>query len=156
MDQATLDGFHVSAQARCYDKVQTQGRQAVKNGAAAEATIFCILKERGFVVERQKVVGRSVYGSELRVDFAVAPCPQFPNGLIVESKWQETAGSADEKLPYLVENIRTRYPSPCIVILDGDGFRAGASEWMRNQVDGRSLLGVFTFTEFLIWCNRNL
>ena len=156
MNQATLDGFHAPTKARCYDKVQSQGQQAVRTGAAAEATIYCILKVRGLSVEKQKFVGTNIYGGEIRCDFAIAPCEKFPGGLIIESKWQETPGSADEKLPYLVENIRTRYPYPCIVILDGDGYRPGAAAWIRTQVDGVNLLGVFSFTEFLKWCNSTL
>lgn len=156
MEQLALDGLNPVESKRPCHGVQTQGRQAVKTGAAAESTIYCILKERGFAIERQKVIGKSVYGSELKVDFYIARCEAFPAGLIIESKWQESSGSVDEKYPYLVENIRTRYPSPCIVILDGDGYRSGAAEWMRTQVDGTNLIGVYTFTEFLTWCNRNL
>lgn len=156
MNQPTLDGFIIPAQARCYDRVQTQGQQAVKTGATAEATIFCILKERGFTVQRQIVIGTSIYDTELRADFYIAPCTNFPAGLIIESKWQESAGSVDEKFAYLVENIRTRYPAPCIIILDGGGYRPKAAEWARRQVDGVRLIGVYTFAEFLSWCNRNL
>ena len=156
MNQSTLDGFHIPAQARCYDTVQTQGQQAVKTGATAEATIYCILKERGFTVQRQVVIGMSIYKTELRADFYIAPCSRLPAGLIIESKWQESAGSVDEKYSYLVENIRARYPAPCIIILDGGGYRPGAAEWVRSQVDGVKLIGVYTFSEFLTWCNRNL
>lgn len=156
MNQQTLDGFNLPSNRREYGKTQTQGQQAVKSGADQEAQIEFALSRFDLSVERQKVVCTGIYGTEIRADFVIGPCRQFPNGLIVESKWQDATGSVDEKFPYLVENIRTRYPAPCIVVLDGNGYRPGAADWMRRQVDGRKLIGVFTFTEFRVWCNRNL
>jgi hypothetical protein len=73
-----------------------------------------------------------------------------------ESKWQEVQGTADEKLCYLVANIRSCYPCPAIVIAGGSGARPGAIKWLRSQVDGVKLYAVFHVEEFVSWCNRNL
>lgn len=136
---------------------RSQGAQANRNGKTAEATIYCILKERGYSVDRQVKIGeRSIYDSEIIVDIMVYPGGNLPDGLIIESKWQETGGSVDEKYPYLVENIKACYPMPCIIILDGNGYKRGAGTWLRSQVDGKKLLHVFSFAEFLSWCNREL
>ena len=137
-------------------KPRSQGAQANSNGKNAEATIYCILKERGYDVRQQQTIGIGLYNTPIRVDVMVMPCSRFPAGLIIESKWQETAGSADEKFPYLVINIKRFYPMPCIVVLDGDGYRDGAANYLRSEVDGKSLQHVFSFAEFLTWCNRNL
>lgn len=53
--------------------------------------------------------------------------------LIIESKNQNTAGSVDEKLPYLVHNINERYTHKAIVIINGDGFKKGVVNWIRLQ-----------------------
>lgn len=133
-----------------------QGQRAVKSGRVAESTIHHILSERGYKVERQFPIGPGIFGGELRVDFHVTRIPQFPSGLIIESKWQQTAGTVDEKFPYLVLNIKQRYPCPAIVVCAGGGARPLAVSWLRKQADGDKLFAVFSFEEFLTWTNRNL
>jgi len=92
----------------------------------------------------------------LRADFQLGPTVAFQRGLIIECKWQDVGGSADEKLPYLVANIRERFPMPAIVIVDGHGMRAQAVEWLRRQVDGDRLVGVFDLGQFVSWLQRTL
>lgn len=135
--------------------MSTQGKWANSNGRAAEDTINDVLIRHRLIALRQYHVGKSIYGTPLYADFYVATAPGFPDGLIIESKWQETQGSADEKLPYLVTNIHQCYPCPTIIVLDGGGFRPGAERWLCSQVGGR-LYAVMNFREFLTWCNRNL
>lgn len=133
-----------------------QGQQAVKSGQAAEALIYCILKERGYQVERQAYVGESIKGGGIRADFLVNGIKQFPDGLIIESKWQETPGTADEKLFGLALDIATNYPCPTIVIVAGGGHREPIVNWLRNQVNGGTLYRVFDVEQFLTWTIRNL
>jgi hypothetical protein len=80
----------------------------------------------------------------------------FPQGLAIESKWQHAQGSVDEKLPYLVSNIREGYHVPAVIVADGGGHRPEALRWLRGQVDGTHLVGVFSLVEFLTWANRAL
>jgi hypothetical protein len=100
-------------------------------------------------------IGHSIYGLPLFTDFWVRGAPGFPEGLAIEVKWQQSTGSVDEKFPYLVLNIKERYPCPALIIADGGGQRLGAIQWLRDQLEG-NLLGIFTVTEFLVWANRNL
>jgi hypothetical protein len=137
-------------------KKDKQGQKAVKSGQTAEATIYCILKERGYGVERQYLIGQSLYGGELRADFYVTRIPQFPTGLFIESKWQHSSGSVDEKYPYLIANIKQCYPCPTIIVCAGGGARPLAVEWLRKQADGNKLYAVFSLEEFLTWIIRNL
>lgn len=133
-----------------------QGQQAVRSGRAAEATIYCIIKERGYEVHRQAFVGNSIKGGEIRADFLINGTPQFPEGLIIESKWQEVAGTADEKLFGLAIDIQQCYPLPTIVIVAGGGAREPIVAWLRRQVNGGTLYAVFDFEQFLTWAIRNL
>lgn len=133
-----------------------QGRQANRNGRAAEGVIEDTLARRGYEVHTQYLIGKSIFDTDLKADFYLTSVPPFPNGLIIESKWQEVAGSAEEKIVYLVENIRFCYPCPVIIIADGNGFRAGALKWLRAQAGQGRLFAVFSVMEFLTWCNRNL
>lgn len=151
-------GFWLSAKEPCIQSMSnTQGAQAVASGRAAEDLIYCIIKERGYQINRQyRTDGTNIYGGLIRVDFYVESTPQFPDGLIIESKWQEKAGSVDEKYPYLVNNIKNRYPVPTIVVIGGDGIRDGAAQWLREQVDGAQLYAVLSMEEFFTWTIRNL
>jgi hypothetical protein len=133
-----------------------QGQQAVRSGRAAEALIYCILSQRGYQVDRQAFVGQSIKGGEIRADFLVHGIKQFPDGLIIESKWQETPGTADEKLFGLALDIQTNYPCPTIVVVAGGGAREQIVTWLRNQVNGGILYAVFDFEQFLTWAIRSL
>jgi hypothetical protein len=135
---------------------QTQGGRASTNGRAAEDVIAAILDMRGYQPFRQQLVGYGIYDTPIHADFYIDAAPGFPGGLIIESKWQEIAGSADEKLPYLVANVMHCFPAPTIIVLHGGGYRAGAERWLRAQVDGERLFAVLRLEEFLTWCNRNL
>jgi hypothetical protein len=160
--------------------------RASATGSIAESTIRAVLIGRGYVELRheelranrppveqtamfrptpgyperlfvaQYPIARSVYDLPLFADFWLDGAPSFPNGLAIEVKWQQSSGSVDEKFPYLVLNIKTRYPCPAIVIADGGGQRPGALNWLREQVDNQSLLAVASLAEFLAWANKRL
>ena len=149
-------GFEVPAVPAVPEVKDKQGRRANKTGNSAEATIYCIFRERGYEIRRHYAIGDSIYKHPLKVDFYIRGLPMFPDGLIIESKWQQTPGSVDEKFAYLVRNIRERYPCPAIIIYGGGGARTGAIEWMKEEVDGKYLFAVFSFEDLLIWLNNNL
>lgn len=134
----------------------SQGRRANSNGRSAEDVIASILDQRHVQYRRQHRIGLGIFGTPISVDFYCYPLDGVEIGLIIESKWQELSGSADEKLVYLVENIRQCFPCPAIVIAGGGGMRPGAIRWIRDQVDGEKLQAVFTLEEFLTWANRSL
>lgn len=133
----------------------TNGTFANKTGAIAEQIIGCILSERGYAIKRQQGIGTSIYNHKLKCDFLISNVTGFPDGLIIESKWQDVSGSADEKFPYLVMNIKERYPCPAIVVYGGDGHKNGAITWLRNQI-GDKLIGVYSIEEFVSYVNRHL
>lgn len=127
---------------------RTQGAKANKTGDTAEQVIAAVLRSYGIRFEQQKRIGASIYNHEMKVDFYL---PEHE--LIIESKWQDAVGSADEKLPYLVANIRERYPYPAMLVLGGGGWKRGAIEWVRKQVDDK-LIGVMSVEQFMKWAGR--
>lgn len=130
---------------------RTQGARANRTGKVAEDVIGAVLSAHGVEFVRQQPIGNSIYCHPLRADFYL---PR--EELIIECKWQEVGGSADEKLPYLVENIRHCYPYPTILVLGGKGWKPGAIEWVKQQVDNTSLVNVLSVEEFMRWCNTEL
>lgn len=127
--------------------------RANRAGKAAEDSLAAILRVMGIVFERQVVLGRTIFEKRLRVDFVLLNLREFPNGLIIESKWQDVGGSIEEKFPYLVENIRGCYPLPAIVVVHGGGCSEGAMRWFRQRCDGK-LIAVMTLEEFMSWALR--
>jgi hypothetical protein len=82
----------------------------------------------------------------------------------IECKWQQAAGSVDEKLPYLYLNTIEAMPENSIMILiDGAGWKTGAIQWLKDAVKQKKYtteetknknIMVFSLTEFFTWANR--
>lgn len=151
---------------------ETQGgAQAHYTGTILEKFVMDRLQERGYMFihharfvparfleqpfyTRRFHVGKSIYDTAQYCDFILYHPDKWPNNLIIESKWQQTGGSVDEKFPYLVLNIQLRYPSPTILLLDGGGYKSGAEKWVRSQAGHGNLLQVFNMQQFQTWVNK--
>ena len=131
-----------------------------KSGRIAENFLADVLRGVGLEFKRQQRVGYSVYDSPahpwvLHADFIVTNLSAFPSGLAIESKWQDSPGSVDEKFLYLTHNIKTRYTVPAIVVVFGGACRPGAFAWLKSQCDGDQLIAVFKLEEFISWAMRS-
>lgn len=104
------------------------------------------------VYTRQLYLCKSIYDTAVFGDFVIFHPEKYPECLVIESKWQQSAGSVDEKYPFLVKNIKTKYPYDAIVVIDGGGQKSGAIKWMKDQIGGR-LKNVFSMAEFHKWVN---
>ncbi len=124
------------------------GARANTNGKMAEDMLSAAVRRLDATFERQRQIGASIYGTPLYVDFWL---PE--RQLIIESKHQSSTGSADEKLPYLAENILAMYPMQTIVVMSGEGFRAGAIFWLRQKLKDAGHL-VFDMNEFTNWAAK--
>lgn len=105
------------------------------------------------IYTRQYHIGNSIYETPMYCDFILYHPKKHANCLIIESKWQQSGGSVDEKYPYFILNVQQRHPHKTIVLLDGGGYKANAEKWMRNQV-GNNLINVFSMGEFQKWANK--
>ena len=66
----------------------------------------------------------------------------------IECKFQESAGSVDEKLPYLFMNFTQSIPEEeAIIVIEGNGFKVGAKEWLRKKCAGTKV-SVMSLDEF--------
>lgn len=158
-----------------------QGGRAVISGNVLENTVEVILQTHGYLeicrdlpkkrrrdwlvysteprkrYARQVYIGAGIYGTDIYVDFYIFNAASIPDGLIIECKWQQAGGSVDEKLPYLNLNIQACYPSPAVVLIDGEGMKKGAIDWLTKQVGTNSnLLGVHNLSRFISWANNHL
>lgn len=126
----------------------TNGNKANKTGNIAEILIACILKENKIKFNRHHIIGTSVYGTDLKHDFEL---PDYK--IIIEIKWQQVGGSADEKYPLLVANLKKQMGYRSIIIADGGGAKPKSIEWMRDQIDDK-LVGVMSISKFIKFLNN--
>lgn len=79
-----------------------------------------IARQLGLEVETEVYVGRRIWGARRRIDVVVTD-PVLRRSLGIEVKYQRSAGSAEEKIPSTIEDIRA-WPIPGIVCFYGPGF----------------------------------
>tara|TARA_R110000796_G_scaffold4472_6_gene17375 strand:+ start:409 stop:897 length:489 start_codon:yes stop_codon:yes gene_type:complete len=66
----------------------------------------------------------------------------------IECKYQQSAGSVDEKLPYLFMNFTKSIPeTEAIIVIEGDGFKIGAKDWLRKKCS-LTKVSVMSLNEF--------
>lgn len=134
----------------------SQGARANDSGKVAEDAIEATLDRCAIAYDREYIACLGIYNTPIKVDFYLRPRGTYSAGLVIESKWQDVGGSVDEKLPYLVANIKACYPCPAVIVIDGTGFRPGAVLWLRQQADGERLIAVYSLAQFITWVNRTL
>ncbi len=88
--------------------------------AAYIATRF---RTRNIQVYREVPLGTSILGRPRRIDVMVSD-PTSNRALAVECKFQKTQGTADEKIPYALQDIGALRMPGCIAYA-GDGFSEG-------------------------------
>jgi hypothetical protein len=127
-----------------------------QSGRTAEDVIADLLTRHQCDFSRQVELGRSIYRTRLKADFVVHNFNEWPHGLAIECKWQDRAGTADEKLPYLVANIHAGAYGhlPLIIVVFGGGFRPGAIDWLREQISAHPFVTLLSLEGFMSWLQR--
>lgn len=146
-------------------KLQQQGKQANSNGKNFEDQVISRIAAAGYYQIKsesqnhgdkyfvpQYKLCNGIYGTQLKTDILLFDKIKYPLKLAIEIKWQQTSGSVDEKYPYLVINIKKMFPCPAIIIIDGGGYKEGALNWLKGQIDNK-LIGVYDLSGFLKWAN---
>ena len=101
---------------------------------------------------KQVKIGYTIYDTDLICDFFLFHPIKWPEGLVIEAKWQQVGGTVDEKYPYFVLNIWASEYST-ILVLDGGGYREGAERWVRAQ-QRHNFMHIFSMAEFQTWVNQ--
>lgn len=79
--------------------------------------------DRGITVYREVNIGKSIIGKNRRVDLLLLH-EADQTAFAIECKYQDSSGTADEKIPYALENMRALPMAGCIVYA-GSGFSVG-------------------------------
>jgi hypothetical protein len=93
----------------------------------------------------------TIYGGNGRGEFVLSV--NGKKDVRIECRLQNVAGSVDEKLPYLFETAIAFEERIVILVVEGDGYKKGAKEWLRSRCEGvlyKTILMV-TLEEFKDW-----
>jgi len=159
----------------------TQGALASNQGGMLESTVKSVLQRHGFELVAYSAYSKrpEKYGAELlltnmpydtiyiphkgKTEFLLVS-KRYGFRIRIECKWQQSNGSVDEKLPYLYLNcIETMPESHIIIVIDGEGWKKGAVEWLKTAVakkkymtvkNADKMIQVFNLQEFITWANR--
>ncbi len=96
------------------------GATAVASGKALEAEVVAVAEALGLEATSQYRLGRRIWGANRHID-VILTHPTDRTRLGIECKFQRTAGSAEEKVPLILQDIAT-WPIPGLVVFAGEGF----------------------------------
>ena len=101
---------------------------AVRSGQDLEAQVADLGTALGLAVDRQVAVGRRIWGARRRID-VVLKHVETRVSLGIECKYQGRSGSAEEKIPATIEDIRA-WPIRGLVVYAGDGFSGNIKSFL--------------------------
>lgn len=94
-------------------------------GGVLEGMVPMALKHGGYTLESQKFIGAKLGGHRHKVDIVAT---KDGHGILVSLKWQQTSGTAEEKIPFevmcladAVQRSEGRFER-AYVVLGGDGW----------------------------------
>lgn len=93
---------------------------AVHNGDDLAKEVAHLGRELGLEAKEQVRVARRIWGAVRKID-VVLTHPDTRKTLGVECKYQGVTGTAEEKIPSVIEDIGA-WPIPGIVVFAGEGF----------------------------------
>ena len=93
---------------------------AVSNGAELRDKVVDLAEALGLVADTEVYVGRRLWGAQRRIDVIITDSTTRRR-LGVECKYQGVAGTAEEKIPATIEDIRS-WPIEGIVAFAGTGL----------------------------------
>jgi len=157
-----------------------KGKYASNQGRVLENQVKSILEQKGFKIVSftewknkpdaygkelllTNVPFKNIYEHKGKSEFLLKS-EHYNLTIRIECKWQQSSGSVDEKFPYLYLNcIEAMEEDQIIIIVDGDGAREGAVNWLKkvcnekkycDASNNKKTITVFNFAEFMIWANK--
>ena len=127
-------------------------------GGVLEAMVVPALVQGGYEVQKQVNVGTRLGGGRHVVDAIAAK-----NGerFLVSLKWQQTSGTAEEKVPFeilcLADAVRTGEYSEAYLVLGGEGWKRRAyfmSKEMAGLLKDSDKVHVLTLEGFVALANN--
>jgi len=146
----------------------SQGGKANKTGLQLEWFVESALNKIGYVevdIGALEVPGPltyaknvpyiNLYGGKSRTEFVL--CDEDGEMIRIEAKWQQTAGSVDEKFPYMYLSLLETDEPHVIIVIDGGGQRQSALDWLAEKAknETRKKIDIMDMSDFLKWVNEH-
>jgi hypothetical protein len=93
---------------------------AVANGEDLVRGVINLATELGLEWKKQVRVARRIWGAIRHIDVVITH-PHTRKTLGIECKFQAVPGTAEEKIPSVINDIAA-WPIPGLVVFDGEGF----------------------------------
>lgn len=90
------------------------------NGEDLVRAVVTLASELGLECRQQVRVARRIWGAVRHIDVVITH-PQTRKTLGIECKYQAVTGTAEEKIPSVINDIAA-WPIPGLVVFDGAGF----------------------------------
>ncbi len=101
---------------------------AVTSGDGLVKEVVALGVGLGLTAREQFKCGRRIWGAERFIDVVLTE-PTSRRRLGVECKFQRVPGSAEEKIPAVIQDIAA-WPIPGIVVFGGEGFSANIRSFL--------------------------
>lgn len=101
---------------------------AVSSGRDLQDQVAALGRDLGLSVDTEVEVGRRVWGARRRID-VVMKHKETRVSLGIECKYQSGPGSAEEKIPATIQDIRA-WPIRGIVVYCGTGFSTNMESYL--------------------------
>ena len=95
---------------------------AVSNGDELVKGVVLLANGLGLESHEQVRVARRIWGAVRHIDVVITH-PQTRKTLGIECKYQAVTGTAEEKIPSIINDIAA-WPIPGLVVFAGEGFTA--------------------------------
>jgi len=161
----------------------SQGAKANRNGKQFEEMCIPLFENHGFTIlslPQYRILEKkgelpdkyvlknapfqTIYNHRGKTEFVVVDKTnaQEVRAIRIENKYQEAAGSVDEKFPYMLLNAIQAYPEKeVILVVDGNGYKPGARKWLQDRIDENWLnfesdrsIKLMNVIEFVAWLNK--
>ena len=104
------------------------GATAVTSGDILCKEVVVLGQRLGLGTREQFKCGRRIWGAERYIDVVLTHM-ESRRRLGIECKYQGTAGSAEEKIPAIIQDI-TAWPIPGLVVFSGSGFSSNIKSFL--------------------------
>ena len=133
------------------DPAKPKGRET-STGRVLEEMVLPALRRAGYLVTEQTHIGTRPNGRKHHVDVIAT---KDGRSVLVSMKWQETSGTAEQKVPYevmcLADAVRSHGFAAAYLVLGGPGWTlrdwyvSGALRQRLTDVDSVTVLTLETF-----------
>lgn len=107
---------------------------AVSNGDELVRAVVTMANELGLEATEQVRVARRIWGAVRRID-VVLTHPHTRKTLGIECKYQAVTGTAEEKIPSVINDIAA-WPIPGLVVFGGEGFTENMKQFLISTGKG--------------------